>query len=80
MARHGLTLDVFSVSHASGDAYPADAITFGTAPDQQSFIAFFSDPDYQAALSSSSRFAAAVAPGLLVDRGRSGHCNPRRTL
>ncbi len=49
MARYGMTLDVYSVSHASGDGFPADAVTFGTAPDQESFVAFFSDPEFQAA-------------------------------
>lgn len=48
MARYGLTLKTYRVVHAQSDAIEADAITFGTAPDQQSFAAFFADPDFQA--------------------------------
>lgn len=49
MARHGLTLDAARVTHQSATAIPADAVTFGTAPDHESFQAFFADPEYQAA-------------------------------
>jgi hypothetical protein len=48
MARHGMTLQVYSVVHGASKEIEADAITFGTAPDQQSFQAFFQDPDLQA--------------------------------
>ena len=48
MAKHGLTLETYRVTHALSDHIPADAITFGTAPDQESFQAFFADPDFQA--------------------------------
>ena len=49
MARHGLTLQTYHVVHAVSDDITADAITFGTAPDQESFQAFFADPDFQMA-------------------------------
>lgn len=49
MERHGLTLITYKVTHSLSDHISADAITFGTAPDQERFAAFFADPDFQAA-------------------------------
>lgn len=47
MRRHGMTLSVYKVDH-SDPAHPADFITFGTAKDQASFQAFFTDAEFQA--------------------------------
>ncbi|MEO1136264.1 MAG: hypothetical protein AAFW68_06585 [Pseudomonadota bacterium] len=49
MARYGLTLEAYRVVHANASGLAADAITFGAAPDQASFAAFFADPEFQAA-------------------------------
>ena len=47
MERYGLTLRTYRVVHGGNDHLNAHAITFGTAPDQQSFGAFFADPEFQ---------------------------------
>jgi len=48
MERHGLTLETYRVVHGGSDRLDAHAVTFGTAPDQQSFGELFADPEYQA--------------------------------
>ncbi|RED16710.1 hypothetical protein DFR46_1738 [Parasphingopyxis lamellibrachiae] len=48
MARYGMTLETYRVVNGSADALPAHAITFGSAPDPESFGAFFADPEFQA--------------------------------
>ncbi len=48
MERYGMTLETYRVHHSSSDSLQADAITFGTAPDQEKFAAFFADPAFQA--------------------------------
>ena len=49
MGRYGLTLKTYRVTYSLGNTITANAITFGTAPDIESFQAFFADPDFQAA-------------------------------
>lgn len=48
MAKYGMALKVFRVEHNSNPEMPVDFITFGTAPDQEKFQAFFQDKDFQA--------------------------------
>lgn len=47
MTRYGLTLETYRVVHADASGLTADAITIGAAPDQESFAAFFADPEFQ---------------------------------
>ena len=47
MERYGHTLDVYKVDHNSDPDHPVDFITFGTAPSQQAFQAFFGDAEFQ---------------------------------
>ena len=47
MARYGMTLETYRVANGRTNALPAHAITFGAAPDQERFAAFFADPDFQ---------------------------------
>lgn len=49
MMAQGMTLDVYKVDHASDPEIPVDFITFGTAKDQQSFQAFFTNQEFQKA-------------------------------
>lgn len=48
MRRYGMTVEAYNVLHGGSDDLAADVITFGTAKDQQSFQAFFQDPEFQA--------------------------------
>lgn len=47
MERHGHTLHVYKVDHANTEEHAADFITFGTAPSQDAFRAFFADAEFQ---------------------------------
>lgn len=47
MERHGHTLHVYKVDHANAPEHAADFVTFGTAPTQEAFQAFFADPEFQ---------------------------------
>lgn len=47
MSRYGMTVDSYDVEHGGSDKLPADVVTFGTASDEESFRAFFQDPDFQ---------------------------------
>lgn len=49
MERYGHTLDVYRVDHNSDPEHPVDFITFGTAPTQEAFQAFFADAEFQQA-------------------------------
>jgi hypothetical protein len=47
MSRYGMTVDSYDVQHGGSDELTADVITFGTATDNESFQAFFEDPEFQ---------------------------------
>ena len=47
MSRYGMTVDAFDVLHGGSAELPADVVTFGSAPDEESFQAFFADPELQ---------------------------------
>jgi len=47
MSRYGMTVDSYDVKYGGSDVLTADVVTFGTAMDQESFQAFFEDPDFQ---------------------------------
>ncbi len=47
MERYGMTVESYDVLHGGSDDLAADVVTFGTAPDQDSFQAFFHDPEFQ---------------------------------
>ena len=47
MQRYNMKLEVYSVIHGGSEALDADVLTFGTAPDMQTFQKFFQDPDLQ---------------------------------
>lgn len=46
MARYDVTTDVYDVVYGGKGDIKADFVTFGTAKDQESFQAFFQDPDF----------------------------------
>ena len=47
MRRYDMTVETFDVLHGGSDDLAADVITFGTAVDEESFHAFFQDPEFQ---------------------------------
>lgn len=47
MARYGLTVDAYDVLHGGTEDLSADVVTFGSAPDEESFQAFFADAEFQ---------------------------------
>jgi len=47
MSRYGMTVDAYDVLHGGTEQLAADVVTFGSAPDQESFQAFFADPEFQ---------------------------------
>jgi len=47
MSRYGLTVDAYDVLHGGTDELSANVVTFGSAPDEESFQAFFADPEFQ---------------------------------
>ncbi len=47
MSRYGMTVDSYDVQHGGSDKLSADVVTFGSASDEESFQAFFQDPDFQ---------------------------------
>lgn len=47
MTRYGMTVDAYDVLHGGTGELPADVVTFGSAPDEASFQAFFADPEFQ---------------------------------
>ena len=47
MDRYGMTVEAYDVLHGGSDQLSANIVTFGTAKDQESFQAFFSDAEFQ---------------------------------
>lgn len=47
MSRYGMTVQSYDVVHGGSDALDADVVTFGSARSQESFQAFFQDPEFQ---------------------------------
>ena len=47
MSRYGMTVDAYDVLHGGTAQLAADVVTFGSAPDEESFQAFFADPEFQ---------------------------------
>ncbi len=47
MSRYGMTVDAYDVLHGGTEDLSADVVTFGSAPDEESFQAFFADPEFQ---------------------------------
>ena len=47
MSRYGMTVDAYDVLHGGTEQLAADVVTFGSAPDEESFQAFFADPEFQ---------------------------------
>ena len=47
MDRYGMTVEAYDVLHGGSDQLSANVVTFGTAKDQESFQAFFSDAEFQ---------------------------------
>ena len=47
MSRYGMTVDAYNVLHGGTEQLAADVVTFGSAPDEESFQAFFADPEFQ---------------------------------
>lgn len=47
MEKYGHTLDVYKIDHANMPDHAADFVTFGTAPSQAAFQAFFADTEFQ---------------------------------
>ncbi len=47
MARYGLTVESYDVLHGGTEELDADVVTFGSAPNLESFQSFFQDPEFQ---------------------------------
>jgi hypothetical protein len=47
MSRYGMTVQSYDVVHGGSKALDADVVTFGSARNQESFQAFFQDPEFQ---------------------------------
>jgi len=47
MSRYGMTVQTFDVVHGGTEDLAADVVSFGSANDEESFQAFFEDPEFQ---------------------------------
>ncbi len=78
MEKYGHTLSVYKVDHNSDPEQPVDFITFGTAPDQQAFGAFFGDKEFQQAFPTlveniDAHFVTFASSLVVPERRHGGH-------